>query len=79
MQTEQHVRLKREGSRQMLPIPREFELASEDAMIRKEGQRLIIDPIDKPSLLALLATLEPIEEEFGDMNGDLPPLDDVLL
>ena len=64
MQTEQLVHLERVGRRQTLHIPREFELASDDAMIRKEGDRLIIEPVQKPSLLAQLATLEPIEEEI---------------
>lgn len=61
---EQIVHLERVGRRQTLHIPREFELANDDAMIRKEGDRLIVDPIHKPSLLAVLATLEPIEKEF---------------
>jgi hypothetical protein len=36
-------------------ILREFELPREDAIIRKEGQRLIIEPAPPKSLLAVLA------------------------
>ena len=32
--------------------------------MRKEGERLIIEPARPKSLLALLATLEPLDEEF---------------
>ncbi|UFP95810.1 antitoxin [Gloeobacter morelensis] len=76
MPTERHVRLFRNGRNQALRIPREFELPSEEAIIRKEGDRLIIEPLRRRSLLALLATLEPLEDEFPDID-DLPPLDDV--
>ena len=43
-------------------IPREFELPGEDAIMRKEGERLIIDPAPPKSLLELLATLAPLDE-----------------
>jgi len=79
MQTEQLVHLERVGRWQTLHIPREFELASDDAMIRKEGDRLIIEPVQKPSLLALLATMEPIEEEFPDVDAGMSPLNDVVM
>jgi antitoxin VapB len=32
--------------------------------MRKDGDRLVIEPVPAKSLLAVLATLEPIEEEF---------------
>lgn len=51
-------------------IPREFELPGEDAVIRKEGHRLVIEPAPPRSLLAVLATLEPLGEEF-------PPIDEL--
>ncbi len=79
MLTEQLVHLERVGSQQTLRIPHEFELKGDEAMLRKEGDRLVIEPIHKPSLLAVLATLEKIEEEFADVDADLPPLDDVVI
>ena len=36
----------------------------EDAILRKEGDRLIIEPAPPKSLLALLATLAPLDEKF---------------
>jgi antitoxin VapB len=67
---ERHVKLFRNGRNQAVRIPREFELPGEDAIIRKEGERLIIEPTSPKSLLALLATLQPIEEDF-------PPIPDL--
>jgi antitoxin VapB len=53
-------------------IPREFELPGEDAIIRKKGDRLIIEPAPPKSLLVLLATLAPLEEDFPPI-ADWPP------
>jgi len=77
--TERHVRLFRNGRNQALRIPREFELEGEEALIRKEGDRLIVEPIRKGRLLVLLASLEPLAEPFPNVDDDLPPLDDVPL
>jgi antitoxin VapB len=76
---ERHVRLFRNGRNQALRIPREFELEGDEALIHKEGDRLIIEPVRKGKLLALLASLEPLTESFPDIDDDLPPLDDVRL
>jgi antitoxin VapB len=74
MHTERHVRLFRNGSNQALRIPRNLELPGNDAIIRKEGNRLIIEPAQRPSLLALLATLQPLDEDFPDIED--PPVND---
>ncbi len=79
MGKERHVRLFRNGRNQALRIPKEYELDGDDAIIRKEGNKLIIEPVTKGSLLALLATLEPIEDEFADVDETLSQLDDVEL
>ena len=60
----QHVRLFRNGRNQAVRIPREFELPGHDAIMRKEGERLIIEPAPPTSLLAVLARLRPIDEKF---------------
>jgi len=65
------VRLFRNGRNQAVRIPREFELPGEDATMRKEGDRLVIEPAPPRSLLAVLATLEPIDEEFPAID-ELP-------
>ena len=72
MLAERHVRLFRNGRNQALRIPREFELPGNEAILRKEGDRLIVEPMRRRSLLALLATWEPIEESFPEIE-DRPP------
>ena len=74
-QIERHVRLFRNGRNQAVRIPREFELEGEEAIMRKEGGCLIVEPIRKGRLLTLLATLTPLDEPFPDVDEDLPSLD----
>jgi antitoxin VapB len=74
MHTERHIRLFRNGSNQALRIPRDLELPGNDAVIRKEGDCLIVEPVRNPSLLALLATLQPLDEEFPEIED--PPVND---
>ena len=78
-QLERHVRLFRNGRNQALRIPREFELDGNEAILRKEGDRLIVEPIRKGRLLSLLSTLEPLDEPFPDVDENLAPLDGVEL
>jgi antitoxin VapB len=47
-----HVKLFKNGRNQAVRIPPEFELPGEDAIMRKEGQRLIIEPAAPKSLSA---------------------------
>jgi antitoxin VapB len=79
MESRRHVRLFRNGRNQALRIPREMELEGEEAIIYREGDRLIIEPVRRGGLLAVLASLEPIEESFTDVDGSMPALDVVAL
>jgi antitoxin VapB len=72
MGAERIVKLFRNGRNQAIRIPREFELPGEQAVLRKEGQRLIIEPASRQSLLAVLATLPTLEEDFPSIE-DTPP------
>jgi antitoxin VapB len=66
------VKLFRNGRNQAVRIPREFELPGTDAVMRKEGDTLIIEPAKKKSGLSeWLATLEPLDEEWPEIE-DLP-------
>ena len=49
MGMERHVKLFKNGRNQAVRIPREFELPGEDAIMRKEGDRLIISRLPKGS------------------------------
>jgi antitoxin VapB len=72
MLPERNVKLFKNGRNQAVRIPREFELPGEDAIMRKDGDRLIIEPAPPKSLLAVLALLAPIDEEFSPIS-DPPP------
>jgi antitoxin VapB len=76
---ERHVHLFKNGRNQALRIPREFELPGDEAIIHKEGDRLIIEPAKKKSLLRLLSTWQPSDEELPDLDEGMLPLDDVEL
>jgi len=74
--SERRVKLFKNGRNQAVRIPREFEFPGEDAIMRKEGQRLIIEPAPPMSLLALLATLPPLDEDFPTISElSLDPVD----
>lgn len=78
MHATRHVKLFKNGRNQAVRIPREFELPGDEAVMHKEGDRLIIEPAPKKSLLALLETLEPLDEEFPEIEDPPPePVDDI--
>lgn len=74
--TERVVRLFRNGRNQAVRIPRDLELPGSEALLRKEGNRLIVEPMPRPSLLEVLSTWGPLEEEFPEID-DLKPVEDV--
>lgn len=69
---QRHVRLFKNGRNQAVRIPREFELPGEDAVMRKDGDRLILQAAPPKSLLAVLATLKKLDEKFPAIP-DAPP------
>jgi antitoxin VapB len=69
---ERRVKLFKNGRNQAVRIPREFELPGDDAIMRKEGEKLIIEAAPPQSLLALLATLEPLDEDFPPIPDPAP-------
>jgi antitoxin VapB len=71
MHSQRHVSLFRNGRNQAIRIPREFELEGTEAIIHKEGDKLIIEPVIKKSLKAILASLPSLDEGFPE-TIDLP-------
>lgn len=73
MNIERYVKLFKNGRSQAVRIPREFELPGDDAIMRKEGSRIIIEPAPTFSLLTRLKTLMPVDDDFGpidDLSAD---------
>jgi antitoxin VapB len=49
-------------------IPVEFELPGDEAIMRREGDRLVLEPTRKHGLLGLLETMEPLDEAFPEIE-----------
>lgn len=71
MHHQRHVSLFKNGRNQAIRIPREFELEGTEAVIYKEGDKLIIEPVRKKSLKSVLASLSSLNEGFPEII-DLP-------
>ena len=69
MTMQRHVKLTRNKGEDTISLPAEFTLSSDDVIIRKEGDRLMIEPEIarnrqvNGALLAWLATQEPLPPE----------------
>ena len=76
MSLHRHVKLFKNGRNQAVRIPREFELPGEDAIMHRDGDRLIIEAAPRRSLLAILAGLSPLDEAFPEIDDPVPgPVD----
>ena len=72
MSEQRHVKLFRHGRYQMVRIPREFELPGNEAIMQRNGKRLVIGPVHKRGLLALLKSMKPIEEGLPEVDDPIP-------
>jgi virulence-associated protein VagC len=80
MTMQRHVKLTRNAGDDTISLPAEFALSSDDVIIRKEGDRLIIEPEIarnrqvNGALLAWLATQEPLppEDAMDPMSREGP-------
>ena len=66
------VRLFKNGRNQAVRIPKDMELPGNDAVIYRDGQRLIIEPNQRASLTQLLASWDPIDTDWPE-SDDRPP------
>ncbi|MGQ4811477.1 antitoxin [Agrobacterium vitis] len=83
MEQERHVRVFKNGRNRAVRIPVEFEFPGDEVIMRKEGDRIIIEPVGnarkKENLVAFLRRQGKIEEDFPDVDEGLLPLKDVIL
>jgi antitoxin VapB len=70
------ARLFRNGRNQAVRIPVEFELPGKEVLLRREGDRLVIEPMPKRGLAALLAAWSDLEEAFPAIADPPPPSSD---
>jgi antitoxin VapB len=64
-----HVRLFRNGRNQAIRIPRELELPGDEAIVRRDGACLIIEPVTAMPLRELLAQWSPLGETFPEIDS----------
>lgn len=69
------AKLFRNNKSQAVRIPADFELPGDRVMIHRDGDRLIIEPMRRQSLLDVLAGLEPLgpEDQFPEIDDTLLP------
>jgi len=72
MAEQRHVRLFRNGRNQAVRIPVEFELPGDEAIMHRDGDRLVIEPVRKRGLIALLKTMKPLDEPFPEIDDPAP-------
>ena len=72
MPVHRRVQLFRNGRNQAVCIPIEFELPGNEAVMRRDGDRLVIEPVRKRGLTALLKTMKPLAEEFSEIDDPAP-------
>ena len=66
------ARLFRNGRNQAVRIPKALELVADEVIIYREDHRLIVEPVERrPSLAEVLPRLEPLDEDFWDIDD--PP------
>ena len=78
MAEQRHVRLFRNGRNQAVRIPVEFELPGDEAIMHRDGDRLVIEPVRKRGLVALLKTMKPMDEDFPEVDDPEPAPESVL-
>ena len=76
MSTARHVRLLRQDDHQTVEIPDDLRLPGNDALIYKQGDKLVIEPVRQKSLSKLLASWEPLDVEWPQVEDPTPePVD----
>lgn len=70
--TTRKVSLFRNNRNQAVRIPKDLELPGDEVIMRKDGEKLILEPISTGSLVGLLKSLKPLDEEFPHIDDPLP-------
>jgi len=78
MPERKRVKLFRNGRNQAVRIPVKFELPGNEAIMHRDGDRLIIEPVRKRGLIALLKTMKPLKEKYLKIDDAVPAPEKVL-
>lgn len=74
MGEQRRIRLFHTGRSQAVRIPVEFELPGGEAIMHREGERLVIEPLRKRGLVSLLRSMKPLNEDFPEIEDPVPAL-----
>jgi antitoxin VapB len=55
-----------------------FELPGNEAIMHRDGDRVVIEPIRKRGLIGLLKMMEPLDEYFPEIGDPVPAPESVL-
>jgi antitoxin VapB len=78
MSERRRVKLFRNGRNQAVSIPVEFELPGDEAIMHRDGDRLVIEPVRRRGLVALLKSMKPLDKSFPEIDDPVPERDSVL-
>lgn len=78
MPVQRRVRLFRNGRNQAVRIPVEFELPGNEAIMHRDGDRLVIEPVRKRGLVALLKSMQPVQDAFPEIDDPAPAPERIL-
>ncbi|MBB3310399.1 antitoxin VapB [Rhizobium sp. BK196] len=70
------VKLFRNNRSQAVRIPAEFELPGDRVLIHREGDKLIIEPVTKPSNIVELIAARKTESPLG-LKDEFPEIEDM--
>lgn len=72
MNVVRHVRIFKNGRSRAVRIPKDLDVFGEEVVMRREGERVILERPPRESLADILARLEPIDEAWPEID-DPPP------
>ena len=72
MTVERHVKVFKNGRSRAVRIPKELDLFGDELVMRRDGERVILERPPKEKLADILARLKPIDEEWPEID-DPPP------
>ncbi len=62
----------RDGDRQTIRLPDGFALPGDEAILRREDDRLTVEPVRRSSLLATLSQRDPLDVAWPEIEDPSP-------
>lgn len=79
MGDQREVKLFRNGRNQAVRVPRDWELPGDTAILRRDGDNLILEPRKATGLIAVLESLDTLDIQWPESDDDLGRLDEPVL